>query len=231
MTKNDPTEPPDGSNRHSRFLAPPPSFIWALGSGLAAVLVYVLHDLVLILLFSATLAYLINPVVKIAESTSIKREMAVGMVYLGIGLSLMALTYFLFPLLRGELDALSSNSPSFSDRFDEALDAVRNEIVATYPAASRWIATREVRYEKLNAFIDQQITNIPVLSSRLVSTVLAAVLIPLFSYFILRDSRKIIQFVLDTLPRSTSKLQLQSGARSIASSVVTRTAWPLIASW
>ena len=199
MTKNDPTDLLDGSDRRSRFLAPPPSFVWALGSVLAAVLVYVLHDLVLILLLSATLAYLINPIVKIAESALIKREVAVGVAYVGIGLSLMALTYFLFPLLRGELDALSSNSPSFSDRFDEALDAVQNEIVASYPAASRGFATREVRYEKLNVFLDQQITNIPALSSRLASTVLAGVLIPLFSYFFLRDSRKIIQFVLDHL--------------------------------
>jgi len=163
------------------------------------VLVYVLRDLVLIVLLSATLAYLINPMIKIAESALIKRQVAVAAVYVGIGLSLLALTYFLFPLLRAELDALSANSPSFSDRFDEAIDAVQNEIVARYPAANRWFATREVRYEKLNVFLDQQIMNIPALSSRLAPIVLAGVLIPLFSYFFLRDSRKIIQFVLDRL--------------------------------
>ena len=201
MTENPFPEAPSGSERFGRWrlIAPPPSILWALGSVLAAVLVYVLRDLVLILLLSAILAYLINPIVKIAESAVIKRDVAVVVVYLGIGLSLLALAYFLFPLLREEWDTLSANSPSFSNRFDEAIDAVQNEIVARYPAASRWFATREVRYEKLNVFLDQQITNIPALSSRLASLVLAGVLIPLFSYFFLRDSRKIIQFVLDRL--------------------------------
>ncbi len=199
MIESQLTEPPSGSSRRGRLIAPPPSVIWAVGCVLAAVLVYVLRDLVLIVLLSATLAYLINPMIKIAESALIKRQVAVAAVYVGIGLSLLALTYFLFPLLRAELDALSANSPSFSDRFDEAIDAVQNEIVARYPAANRWFATREVRYEKLNVFLDQQIMNIPALSSRLAPIVLAGVLIPLFSYFFLRDSRKIIQFVLDRL--------------------------------
>src|SRR5262249_10321864 len=136
---------------------------------------------------------------KLAESALIKRDAAVTMTYIGIGLTLFALTYLLFPLLRGELDALYTNAPSFHDRFDEAIDAVQNEIIQRYPGTSRWFATREVRYEKLNLFLDQQIMNLPALSSRLASMVLASVLIPLFAYFFLRDSRKIIQFVLDHL--------------------------------
>jgi predicted PurR-regulated permease PerM len=199
MTENDLLEPQSEANRGGRPLAPPPAFIWALGSVLAAVLIYVLHDLVLILLLATTLAYIINPIVKLAESALIKREVAVAITYVGIGLSFLALTYFLFPLLRGELDALYANAPSFHDRFDEAIDAVQNEIIQRYPGTSRWFATREVRYEKLNLFLDQQIMNIPALSSRLASMVLAGVLIPLFAYFFLRDSRKMIQFVLDHL--------------------------------
>ena len=199
MTENNLTAPPSAPKRHRLPMSPPPSLIWAVGVVLAAVLVYVLRDLVLILLLSATLAYLINPIVKIAESALIKRKIAVPAVYVAIGLSLFVLAYFLFPLLRAELDAFSANSPSFNDRFDEAIDAVQNEIVARYPAANRWFATREVRYEKLNVFLDQQIANLPALSSRVASLVLAGVLIPLFSYFFLRDSRKIVQFVLGRL--------------------------------
>src|SRR6202045_2088710 len=111
MTENDLLEPQSEANRRGRLLTPPPSFIWALASVLAAVLIYVLHDLVLILLLATTLAYIINPIVKLAESALIKREVAVAITYVGIGLSFLALTYFLFPLLRGELDALYANAP------------------------------------------------------------------------------------------------------------------------
>jgi predicted PurR-regulated permease PerM len=181
---------------------PPPSIIWALAIAVVALLVYVSQDFVLLLLLSATLAYLINPLVKIAESAMIKRNVAVAAIYLGIGVAFLITAYFVFPHLRAEVNTLSGNLPFFSQRFDEAVDAIQNEIVANYPAADSLITTREVRYERLNAFIEQQVADVPLLLSHVASIVLAAVLIPFFSYFFLRDSRRIIKFVLDRLPAS-----------------------------
>jgi predicted PurR-regulated permease PerM len=181
---------------------PPPSIIWALAIAVVGLLVYVSQDFVLLLLLSATLAYLINPLVKIAESAIIKRNVAVAAIYLGIGVAFLITAYFVFPHLRAEVNALSGNLPFFSQRFDEAVDAIQNEIVANYPAADSLITTREVRYERLNAFIEQQVADVPLLLSHVASIVLAAVLIPFFSYFFLRDSRRITKFVLDRLPAS-----------------------------
>jgi predicted PurR-regulated permease PerM len=194
-------EPPRRSTRYSgaSLIGPPRTVIWVLGSILAALLVYALRDLVLILLLSVFLAYFINPIVKIVESRVIKREIAVALVYLGIVLSLLALAYFVFPLLRAEINALSEGWPSFTDRLDDAIDSIQNEIVLRFPSADRLLTTREVRYQKLNGFIEQQMANIPALSGRVASMVVAGLLIPFFSYFFLRDSRKIIQFVLDRL--------------------------------
>jgi predicted PurR-regulated permease PerM len=162
--------------------------------------VYVSQDFVLLLLLSATLAYLINPIVKIAESAMIRRTVAVTAIYLGIGVAFLITAYFVFPHLRTEVNTLSRNLPSFSQRFDEAVDAIQSEIVAKYPAADSLSTTREVRYERLNAFIEQQVADVPLLLTHVASIVLAAVLIPFFSYFFLRDSRRIIGFVLDRLP-------------------------------
>jgi predicted PurR-regulated permease PerM len=179
---------------------PPPSIIWALAIGVVALLVYLSQDFVLLLLLSATLAYLINPIVKIAESAMFKRNVAVAAIYLAIGVVFLIAAYFVFPHFRGELNTLSRNLPFFSQRFDEAVDSIQDEIVAKYPAAGSLFTTREVRYEKLNHFIEQQVADLPALLSHLATIVLAGVLIPFFSYFFLRDSRKIIGFVLDRLP-------------------------------
>jgi predicted PurR-regulated permease PerM len=138
--------------------------------------------------------------VKVAESVMIKRKVAVAVIYLWIGVAFFITAYFVFPHLRAEVNTLSGNLPFFSQRFDEAVDAIQNEIVARYPAADALFATREVRYEKLNSFIEQQVADVPLLISHLASILLAAVLIPFFSYFFLRDSRRIIKFVLDRLP-------------------------------
>ncbi|HEY7316892.1 MAG TPA: AI-2E family transporter [Candidatus Binatia bacterium] len=179
---------------------PPPSIIWALAIALVALLVYVSQDFVLLLLLSVTVAYLINPIVKIAESAMIKRSVAVTAIYLGIGIAFLITAYFVFPRLRAEVNTLSGNLPFFSERFDEAVDAIQNEIVANYPAADSLFTTREVRYEKLNNFIEAQVADVPGLLSHLATIVLAGVLVPFFSYFFLRDSRRIVRFVLDRLP-------------------------------
>jgi predicted PurR-regulated permease PerM len=201
VTEEQNAESPGQSGR-AQSIAPPPSILWALAIALVALIVYVSRDFVLLLLLSATLAYLINPIVKIAESALIKRSVAVTFIYLGIGLSLLATAYFLFPRLRTEVNALSSNLPFFGDRLDEAIDALQSEIVSQYPAADRLFTPREVRNVKLDQFIEQQASNFPGLVSHLVSLVLAGVLVPFFSYFFLRDSRKIVHFVLDRLPAS-----------------------------
>ncbi|HXV82623.1 MAG TPA: AI-2E family transporter, partial [Candidatus Binatia bacterium] len=179
---------------------PPPSILWGLAIALVALLVYISQDLVLVLLLSATVAYLINPIVKVAESALIKRKVAVAAIYLCIGFVFLITAYFVLPLLRAELNTLSRNLPSFGQRFDEAVDALQNEVVANYPAADGLFSTREVRYEKLNSFIEQQLADVPLLLGHLASILLAGVLIPFFSYFFLRDSRRIVKFVLDRLP-------------------------------
>ena len=76
------------------------------------------------------------------------------------------------------MNTLSGNLPFFSHRFDEAIDAIQNEIVLSYPAADGLFTTRELRYEKLNDFIEQQVADLPLLLGHLASIVLAGVLIP-----------------------------------------------------
>ena len=179
---------------------PPPSVIWALVIAFVALIVYMSRGFVLLLLLSVTLAYFLNPIVKIAEGALIKRRVAVAVIYLGIGIGFLVTAYFVFPRLRAEVNTLSGNLPFFSQRFDEAVDAIQSEIVANYPAADGLFTPREVRYEKLNTFIEQQVADLPLLLSHVASIVLAGVLIPFFSFFFLRDSRKIVKFVLDRLP-------------------------------
>ena len=180
--------------------APPPAIVWFLGLALVAALVYVSRDFVLLLLLSATLAYLLNPIVKVAESAFIKRDAVVTVLYLIIGVTIVGGGYFLLPKLSAEIETLGVNLPSFGERLDEAIDAVQSEIAAEHPAATRFLMTREIRYQRLNAFFEQQAKDLPGLVGQLASIVLASVLIPFFSYFFLRDGRNTLQSLLDRFP-------------------------------
>lgn len=203
MTRERLADIPKGAGRSGRvpFIPPPSSIIWAVGIAIMVLILYVSRELVLLLILSAGLAYLINPLVKMAESVAIKRGVAVTALFLVIGASLIVTAYVLVPRLRAEVTALSSGSPSFTERLDEAIDAVQKEIMAEYPAAGRRLfPAREARHDRLDAFIAQQTGNLPGLVSHLATIALGAVLIPFFSYFLLRDNQKIIQFLMDRLP-------------------------------
>jgi predicted PurR-regulated permease PerM len=179
---------------------PPASVIWGVALAVTALLVYLSSELVLLLILSAALAYLLSPLVRMAESAAIKREVAVTGLFIALSAGLLITAYILVPRLRVEVNALSINMPTFTERLDEAFDAIQEEIIADYPAARRVFPAREARYERLNAFIEHQTANLPNLVGHLATIVLASVLIPFFTYFLLRDSRRIVQFLMDRLP-------------------------------
>ncbi len=165
-----------------------------------AVVVYLSRGFILLLLASATVAYLLNPIVKMAESILIKRQVAVAVIYLILGVGILSGGYFLYPRLSAEIETFTSSLPSLGERLDQAIDAVQNEIIEQHPAAKRFFTSREIRYKRLNVWIEEQTKDVPALLGHLASMILAAVLIPFFSFFFLRDSRKLIQHLLDRVP-------------------------------
>jgi predicted PurR-regulated permease PerM len=171
-----------------------------VGIAVAIIVAYVARDLVVLLILSAGLAYVINPLVKLAESLVIKRNLAVTTIYLGIALVLFAAGIFLLPHLRAEVNALAYGPPSLTERIDLAIGALQREIVAEYPASHRLFGAAEARSDRLSAFIEQQTANLPNLLTHMASIILAIVLVPVFSYLLLRDSRKIGQLLIGSLP-------------------------------
>jgi predicted PurR-regulated permease PerM len=181
-----------------RWFPPPPSIIWALGIAVVILIVYVASDVAVLFILSAALAYVLNPLVKMAEGVAIRRELAVTGIYLGIALVLLMAAALLLPMLRAEINTLSSGS--FTQQLDQAVDTLHREILTEYPAARQILGDPEARNERLNALIEHQTANLPNLLTHMVSIVIVIVLIPVFSYFLLRDSRKMLQLFMDRLP-------------------------------
>jgi predicted PurR-regulated permease PerM len=181
-----------------RWFPPPPSIVWALGIAVVILIVYVASDVAVLFILSAALAYVLNPLVKMAEGVAIRRELAVTGIYLGIALVLLMAAALLLPMLRAEINTLSSGS--FTQQLDQAVDTLHREILTEYPAARQILGDPEARNERLNALIEHQTANLPNLLTHMVSIVIVIVLIPVFSYFLLRDSRKMLQLFMDRLP-------------------------------
>ena len=104
-----PTDPDPPAR--GRMTVPPSSIIWAVTIAITGLIIYLSRELVLLLTLSAGLAYLLNPLVRMAESMAIKREVAVTGLFLALITGLFVTAYFLVPRLRAEITALSGGSP------------------------------------------------------------------------------------------------------------------------
>jgi predicted PurR-regulated permease PerM len=87
-----------------------------------------------------------------------------------------------------------------TQRLDGAIDTLEGEIVARFPEARSLFGAPETRYARLNAFVQEQLSHLPDLLSHMASVMLAVFLVPLFSFFLLRDSRRMIRLLMDHLP-------------------------------
>lgn len=176
------------------------SLFWLFGLVCLLLIIYAARDLVFVLVLSAVVAYLIDPIVKVAESAAIKRRVALVVIYLIAGAIVSAAAYFLLPRLSAEVDAVSKRLPSFTERLDDAIDSLQSEIALNYPAVNHWLIPRAARHEKINAWLAEQTNDVPSLLGRFALLMLAAVLVPFFSFFFVRDGRDIVQLILDRLP-------------------------------
>jgi predicted PurR-regulated permease PerM len=197
---HEPPAAPGEEATSGRWFPPPPSILWAVAIALVVLIAYVATDVVVLFILSAGLAYVINPLVKMAEGFAIRREIAVSAIYIAIILALAAAANFLVPKLRAEIDTLASGSPSLTEQLDRAVDNLQRDIIVEVPAARHFLGEPEARNERLSAFLERQTANLPNLLGHMASIAVIVFLIPVFSYFLLRDSRKIVRLFMDRLP-------------------------------
>ena len=95
-----PEESADDETASRRWFPPPPSIVWALAIALVILIVYVASDVAVLFILSITLAYILNPLVRMAESAGVRRDLAVTAIYLAIAAVLLAASALLLPRLK-----------------------------------------------------------------------------------------------------------------------------------
>jgi predicted PurR-regulated permease PerM len=181
----------------TRWFPPPPAIVWAVVIAIFVSLVYIASDVVVLIIFSAALAYVINPLVRIVEARAVRHTLAVTGVYLSIVIAIAATAYLVVPRLRAEIANLSSGA--FRQQVDQSVDKLHRELIEEYPGLRPTLGEPEARNERLSALFQQQTANLPNLLSHAVEIVIVIVLIPVFSYFLLRDSGKIVRLMMNRL--------------------------------
>src|SRR5262245_4981317 len=152
-------------------------------------LVYVLRRALLLLAFSMFFAYLISPLVTVAQRSRVlhrHRAAAVGVVYFVLVLALAGVGTALGPRLSSETKALAQQLPDMTRQIQSG------EIVGTVLAKRGWA---EERVRPLQALVASHTGEIVEYSQQAAAGALkwlagawVVVLVPIFAFFILKDA-------------------------------------------
>ncbi len=176
------------------------ALVWVAGMAAALLVGYLFRGLLLPLFLAAALAYLLNPVVARAEGLAISRSVAVAGLFVGIGLVLVGGGLLLGPRIRVEAVALVRNLPSLAAEVDDAIESAEREVGDAFPVLRKALPSRHARQVWIDRLIEGRAGNLPDVLEQAGTVFLVLVLAPLFLFFILRDSRRMLAFLMDRLP-------------------------------
>jgi predicted PurR-regulated permease PerM len=176
----------------------------------ALALVYLLRTVLLVLIFSVVFAYLIFPLVKLAERAmprSGRRPLAIGAVYVVLLAALSTLAALVGPPLGRELATLGQKFPEISEQIKSG-----KVISGIFP---RW-GGAEVLDEIVRAHLPQVVEYAQHGLAGALSWLSGAwvvIMVPVFAFFFLRDAERMA----DTL---TGAIEIRGGRRELSETIV-----------
>ena len=151
------------------------------------------------MLLAAVLAYFLNPLVFWLQFQGIRRSVAVTGLFAAIGLALLLAGLVLVPRFRAEGTALVANLPAFAARLEQTIGRVAGELAAAYPMVRRFLPAGLDREGWLEASLLEGTGHASSLVGHAGLIVFVLVLIPPFTFFLLRDAGRLIGWLMDRL--------------------------------
>jgi predicted PurR-regulated permease PerM len=171
---------------------------WILGLAAAGVVLYLFRDLVLPLLLAALVAYLLNPAIAWAHGLGIRRSVAVTGLFAGITLTLVIVGAVAVPRFRAEALALIANLPELTGRIERAIDVALGELRMTSPLLRSYLQEPDGP-GWLTRGLEARIGGAGGVAAHLGTVALVVVLVPIVSFFLLRDGGRMLGSLLDRL--------------------------------
>jgi predicted PurR-regulated permease PerM len=166
----------------------------------ALALGYLFRGLAVPLLLAAVLAYFLHPLVWWAKTFAIRRSVAVVALYLAIGIVLVFLWRLAGGRLSTEVTAMAAGLPSVTQRLEEALTRAVQDLGEAHPSLRRFLPKAATQVGWLEAALLGRLGDPSHLLEHAGTIFLFMVLVPMFSFFLLRDSDRLTAFLMDRLP-------------------------------
>lgn len=173
--------------------------LWIIGIIIGIYVLFLLSDLIIILALSVLLAFIFIPFIYSLEGQGFTRLTSTFIVFAGMAVLIYLGLSVVIPRFSYQMDQLITRLSNFS--YIDQIKIFQNWLAETLP----FIDTSNL-LTKADEFFTTQIVNsfesISALLSSIVSIVAVLVIVPFITFFLLKDSKRILQGVLSITPNN-----------------------------
>jgi predicted PurR-regulated permease PerM len=172
---------------------------------LAAIMwfIVILKTIIGLLLLSAVIAYILDPIASYLEFRGLTRTQSVILIFLTLGIIISVFGYFLAPTLIKELTFLQEGIGGA--KASDVLNKLESTIFETIPMLSG----QELNlYQQLQTALRSMADSFLSILVDLVSVISSVVIVPFAVFFILKDGRKIKKNVVSLIPNKYFEMSL-----------------------
>jgi predicted PurR-regulated permease PerM len=184
-------------------------WFWLVVGVLAASLLYLLAPILTPFLVAAFLAYLGDPLVDRFERWKLSRTVSVALVFLAIFLTLVLFFLFLVPVLETQAKRFLGMIPVYIDWVVNVLAPYLRDSFGVDPSvleADKLKAILSGHWQETGGFIRNAIQTVSKSGFMVLGWVANLALIPILTFYLLRDWDHLVAYIDDLLPRTAEPI-------------------------
>ncbi|MEE4567456.1 AI-2E family transporter [Paenibacillus polymyxa] len=165
--------------------------------------IVLLKTIILPVILSGVLYYLLNPLVDVLERNKVKRVYSIVVLFLLIIGIIAIVVTSVVPVIRDQIQGLIQNVPAYTEQVKQQFERLIgsnfvNQFQNTIQIDPSELASKAS--EKLSGFINNAWTGVGSFLGVITETVLAIATVPFILFYLLKDGRKLPQWILKMLP-------------------------------
>ncbi len=184
-------------------------WFWLAIGVLASVLLYLLAPILTPFLLGALLAYLGDPLVDRLETWKFSRTASVTIVFISICLGLLVFFFFLVPILETQVKLFISKVPAYLDWGANVLSPYLREHFGVDPGVLELDKIKAIissHWQETGGFIRNAVQTISHSGFVILEWVANMALVPIITFYLLRDWDRLVAYIDDLLPRSVEPM-------------------------
>ena len=179
---------------YKKFFKP---LLWLAGIIVSLYLLYLLSDIIIIISIAILLSFIFAPIVTVFEARGFNRLTSTLITFGIFGSVLYLGSSVVIPKFATQLDQLISALENF--KFTDALASIEAAIINYLPFIEPGDITKRIQEFFSSQFINSFESFTSILSS-IVSVAALIVIVPFITFFLLKDSKRILQGMLNLMP-------------------------------